>query len=240
VKRSTANASLAVLKQMLWKAEEWGYLAEGANPARKLKIERVRNTRERCLDRDEKDALLAACPAWLRLVVMTAAHTGGLRGEVLSLTWQDVDFNARTICYRDTKNGDARKAIMSGVLCAALRGSDSRQKHGPVFIRGDRPVDKNMLRSGFEASVRKAGLGPHVTFHTLRHTWATDLAMDGVPLRTLQALGGWRRLEMVQRYAAVTPASKKLAAEALDRISAPPPPHPHHRGPRTLQGLLEG
>ena len=40
-----------------------------------------------------------------------------------------------------------------------------------------------------------------VTPHVLRHTFASRLAMAGVDLRTIQELGGWRSLEMVERYA---------------------------------------
>lgn len=217
VKPSTANATLTVLKHMLAMAEEWGYLPEGANPARRLKREKVRNTRDRYLDAAGATALLDACTDWLRPVVMTALHTGGRRSEVLGLTWDRLDFKAGTITYIDCKNGDSRKVPMSDELRDTLKASPNRLKGGPVFLRGEEPVTNKILRSGFEAAVRKASLDGF-RLHDCRHSWATALAMAGVPLRTLMVLGGWRRIEQVQRYAAVTPQSLDEAARTVNRV----------------------
>ena len=54
-----------------------------------------------------------------------------------------------------------------------------------------------------------------VTLHTLRHTFASRLVMAGVDLVTVKALGGWNRLEMVERYARLAPAHKRAAVERL-------------------------
>jgi len=228
VKPSTANSSLTVLKHLFRMAEEWGYLAEGTNPARKLRREKVRNSRDRYLSTDEAEGLLNACTDWLRPIVLMALHTGGRRAELLGLTWADVDFSSGTVRFGDTKNGEARKIPMSQTLASTLRALPNRLKGGAVFYRDSEPVTAKVLRSGFEAAVTKAKIAGF-RFHDLRHTWATHLAMDGLPMRTLQELGGWKRPEMVQRYAAVSPASKERAAEALDRIFSSPPPDPHQQ-----------
>jgi site-specific recombinase XerD len=55
-----------------------------------------------------------------------------------------------------------------------------------------------------------------VSPHVLRHTFASRLAMAGVDLRTIQELGGWKTLSMVQRYAHLSPSHK---AEAVERIA---------------------
>jgi site-specific recombinase XerD len=55
-----------------------------------------------------------------------------------------------------------------------------------------------------------------VTIHTLRHAFASRLAMAGVDLRTIQELGGWSNLEMVQRYSHLSPSHK---AEAVEKIA---------------------
>jgi integrase len=225
VKPSTANASLTVLKHMLKMAEEWGYLYEGTNPARKLKRDKVRNQRDRYATVEETGKLLDACNDWIRPVVLTALHTGGRRGEILGLTWADVDFDRNVIRFGDTKNGDARKVPISESLAACLRGLGSRAKHGPVFLRGSEPVTKKLLRSGYAAACTSADI-TGLRFHDLRHTWATYMA-DDVPIRTLQELGGWKRLDQVMRYAAVSRASKQKAAEAINRLYVLPPQDPH-------------
>src|SRR5262249_48152072 len=56
-----------------------------------------------------------------------------------------------------------------------------------------------------------------VTFHTLRHTFASRLVMGGVDLLTVQKLGGWGSLSMVQRYAHLAPAPGQGGVEARAR-----------------------
>jgi len=58
-----------------------------------------------------------------------------------------------------------------------------------------------------------------VTWHALRHTFASRLVAAGVDLRTVQELGGWRTLSMVQRYAHLSPG---LLAAAVEKIVATP------------------
>ncbi len=54
-------------------------------------------------------------------------------------------------------------------------------------------------------------------WHSNRHTFASRLVMAGVDLRTVQELGGWRSLAMVQKYAHLAPAHRLAAVEALVR-----------------------
>ena len=53
------------------------------------------------------------------------------------------------------------------------------------------------------------------TWHANRHTFASRLVMAGVDLRTVQELGGWRTLSMVQRYAHLAPGHLQAAIERL-------------------------
>lgn len=56
-----------------------------------------------------------------------------------------------------------------------------------------------------------------MTPHVLRHTFASRLAMAGVDRRTIQELGGWASLGMVQRYTHLSPTHR---AEAVERIAS--------------------
>ena len=71
------------------------------------------------------------------------------------------------------------------------------------------------VRTAFTAARRGAGFGRDVTPHTLRHSFGSRLLMAGVDLRTVQELGGWKRLEMVLRYAHLNEAHKADAVERL-------------------------
>ena len=70
------------------------------------------------------------------------------------------------------------------------------------------------MRTAFETACRHAKLAD-VTPHVLRHTFASGLAMAGYDLRTIQELGRWKDLKMVQRYAYLSPSHK---AEAVEKI----------------------
>ena len=71
---------------------------------------------------------------------------------------------------------------------------------------------------GFRAACQRAGL-TGVTPHSTRHTFATRLVENGVDLRTVQELGGWATLSLIQRYAHVTTARKAEAVEGLVKNS---------------------
>jgi integrase len=51
--------------------------------------------------------------------------------------------------------------------------------------------------------------------HDTRHTFASRLAMEGVDLLAIKALGGWKTLSMVQRYAHLSPGHQRNAIERL-------------------------
>jgi site-specific recombinase XerD len=71
---------------------------------------------------------------------------------------------------------------------------------------------------GFRAACQRAGLAG-VTPHSARRMFATQLVENGVDLRTVQELGGWVSLSLVQRYAHVSPSHKAEAVEGLVRNS---------------------
>ncbi len=71
----------------------------------------LNNVRDRVLSDAEYEALLMACPDYLRLIVMTAYETGMRRGEIESLRWDQVDLDAGFVNLKgeDTKTGEGRR-----------------------------------------------------------------------------------------------------------------------------------
>ena len=113
------NRELALLKHLCTKAVEWGYLK--ANPLKSVKFLKEPPGRLRYLTREEMDPLLDACSPHLRPIVVTALNTGMHKSEILGLTWQDIDFGARTITVRQTKNNEPRVIPMNRTLYEELR-----------------------------------------------------------------------------------------------------------------------
>jgi len=105
---------------------------------------------------------------------------------------------------------------LNRILRAALEKLRQRAPEGAehVFARRDGSPYRS-IRTTFQTACRAAGL-KDVTPHVLRHTFASRLAMAGVDPRTIQELGGWASLEMVERYTHLSPTHK---AEAVERIA---------------------
>ena len=73
----------------------------------------------------------------------------------------------------------------------------------------------NQAPRWFEDAVEDAKQTPKITWHCLRHTWATRLIQRGADVKTLQELGGWKSIDMVMRYAH---ANSKCFAPALEML----------------------
>ncbi|MBI2962729.1 MAG: site-specific integrase [Deltaproteobacteria bacterium] len=157
-------------------------------------------------------------------MILSEIHAGlRIRAEALSLGWPDVDLRGRpgypngslTMQAAYAKNGTSRTVPLTSVLREALARLKETATSDVVFVgRGGRPL--RSIRNAFELAPEKAGLGKDVTPHILRHTFASRLAMAGVDLRTIQELGGWKTLALVERYSHLSPSHK---AEAIERIA---------------------
>ena len=80
--------------------------------------------------------------------------------------------------------------------------------------------DARILLDAFYTAMRRAGI-EDFRFHDLRHTFATRLVQNGVDLYTLQKLGRWKTVTMVQRYAHHNPESLRSGIEVMDSIRKP-------------------
>ncbi|TML00333.1 MAG: hypothetical protein E6G34_02280 [Actinobacteria bacterium] len=138
---------------------------------------------------------------------LTAAMTGLRQGELLGLRWIDVDWQAARIRVADNftrgrlgspKSHEARSVPMADRVARALellfKASAYRSENDLVFCHPEtgNPYDPNRLRERFYEAMRAAGMGHRVgrnggiTFHALRHTFGTQMAAKGAPLRNIQ------------------------------------------------------
>jgi integrase len=118
-----------------------------------------------------------------------------------------------TVSAAYSKNGASRTVPLNSVVRTALSEMKQEATIDLVFVgRGGKPL--RSIRNAFERACQDAGL-KNVTPHTLRHTFASRLAMAGVDARTIQELGGWKTLALVERYSHLSPSHK---AEAVERI----------------------
>jgi integrase len=201
---------LTVLKAVFNRAKRLGMLKE--NPVALVQMPKPNNVLIRYLTDEQEQALITALPDRFRPIVTTAIHTGLRQGELLRLTWQDVDWTVGVLTIDETKAGERRRVPMNSVMQTLLTGLKTAQTPAPT----DRvfPHDHRYLRRAFTKAVRDAKLSPF-RFHDLRHTFASRLAMQGANDRTLMALGGWKSPRMLDRYAHLSPAHLWQAIEGL-------------------------
>ena len=97
----------------------------------------------------------------------------------------------------------------------------------PIFRGAYRTVARSFSQAVAcaQAALRAAGKDASkldgYTWHSNRHTFASRLVMAGVDLRTVQELGGWKTLNMVQRYSHLAPSHLQAAVERLVPQDAP-------------------
>jgi len=210
---ATLLRHLAVLKATFNRAKRLGLIKE--NPATFVKPPTVNNVLVRYLTAEQEARLLEQLPVRYRPVVQVAINTGLRQGELLRLTWRDVDWNAGILTVQETKAGDTRRVPMNSTVFGVL-ATLKEQHHGEptdhVF-----PLGARYLRRAFDKAVQAAGLAPF-RFHDLRHTFASRLAMQGANDRTLMALGGWKSPAMLSRYAHLSPTHLWQAVEGLTKM----------------------
>jgi len=213
VSKSTVNRELDCVKTMFAKAVEWGNANE--NVTENVKDFKVDNKKTIFLELEELEAFLNACPKWFRLIMGAYLNTGLRKSELLNLKWSDINWKARIIHVLKTKGGKAIEIPINRRLERILRSVTRHISSEYVFCKKNGKPWKD-LRGSLAKAVKKAELEKHVTFHTLRHTFASHLAMNGEDLYTISRLLGHSSLEMTQRYAHLSPGHKARAVERLD------------------------
>ena len=162
--------------------------------------------------------LLAECAEPLRTMVLVGTNCGlRLKSETLTLRWSEVDVVRRplTMSAAYAKSGASRTVVLNSMILATLSRLSKRSEF--VFAKpNEKPY--HAVR-GFRSACHRAGL-IGVMPHALRHTFATRLVENGVDLRTVQELGGWATLSLIQRYAHVSLSRKAEAVEGLVRNSS--------------------
>jgi integrase len=164
----------------------------------------------------------------LRVVILTAAMTGLRQSELLGLRWRDVDWSAQRIRVRNaftrgehSSKGKSdlstrRSVPMADRVVAELDGWSQRSvytgERDLVFAHPQtgNPLDRTKVTRRFQQACTDAGVTV-ITFHELRHTFATRMASQGVPIRKLQEWLGHADIATTQVYTHYAPDEHEIA-----------------------------
>ena len=210
---------------------------KGDNPA--YGIERtihVDNARERYLTKDEIDLLIDTLEnniyykkpliAHLMLLfVKFALSTGARVTSILHIKRSDININTRAISLYDFKNKSSYTGYLNSKLFPSLEFLDCFKPHYLIFYNNNRnrilghrhlashirPIYNDLFNIGLELDDSKN----RVVSHTLRHTFASHLAINGVSLFEIQKLLNHRDINMTMRYMKLAEQNKVNAVEGI-------------------------
>lgn len=177
----------------------------------------------------------AASVSLLDHAMLATAYAGGLRlGEVRRLKVSDIDSHRGVIRIEKSKGGKDRYVMLSGTLLELLRKyyAASRPK---VYLfenpRTGKVFDDCYFQHAFHRARVKAGITKKVTFHSLRHSFATHLMEGGTDVRRIQVLLGHTSVKTTQIYTHVAINYLTTTKSPLDTLpgvtsqkNTPPPP----------------
>jgi len=217
VGKTSVNKNLACLKSMFNKAIDWE-ISQIKNPAKNIKPMRMDNKRTRYLEKEEIVRLLECCDGHLKNIVEFAVHTGMRKGEIFNLKWQDVNLRNGIMTLLKTKNGEIRHVPINKTVEDILFRVRKDPQSPYVFAsRNGKPF--NDIKHSFYTALNKAEI-KDFRFHDLRHTFASQLMINGANLFTVKELLGHKELKMTMRYAHLSCDHKKGTVKLLDNLNS--------------------
>jgi len=211
------------------------------NPFDAVTLPKIRPTRTRYLTPEEEQALCAqigpAYAPWVRLAILTGLR----RSEQFGLHCRDVDLDHGLVTLPHTKSGSVQHVYLNDEAQAILRGIMNRQleagRFGLWVFPSEQPArhmdPDNFYGRVFLPAVRTAKLDG-VTWHGLRHTFASRLAMSGGNASTIAACLRHAGLDLVARYAHLSPSHLRRAVESVANYGASPKPKPDENNSGTV------
>lgn len=222
-KPSTVNRVLAVAGSILTRAagDDWKMLDKAPN----VPLFELPKSEPPILKREDAIRLLARFPLHTADMSVFALATGLRRSNVTDLVWERIDLERRC-CYvpgYESKSGepipvplndDAIDVLQRWQQLHAKAGDKwSARVHRYVFVYRRRAPIEQVTTKMWRREARAIGLD-WVTFHKLRHAWASWQVQAGTSTRILQWMGGWASEQMPQRYTHLDPG---LLAQFSDR-----------------------
>lgn len=214
---------------------------DGRNPCAAVQMPRQDNNRLRFFSYEDVGRILEQAKEFPKQrrkgrpdfhdICLISLMTGMRKGEIQALEWADVDMVHGVLRIRDAKAGDGIAHMNSDVL-AMMELRKTVAEPGLVFkgaIRGGkvRNISNTFAALADDLKLNDGVSDPRqrVCFHTLRHTFASWLALQGTDIYRIKELMRHKTITQTMRYAHLIPGATKDAVEGLARLrtgSSPP------------------
>ena len=165
--------------------------------------------------------------------------TGFRKMEAVSLEWENINFNNRTIKIYDkphlkfnkvpfkTKWCSSRTIPMSNDVYELL--SNIKRTSSFVFVNKFGNTLHNNLSRDFKIAVTSSGIyrSQDVCLHSLRHTWISHAINRGLDIRSVMEYAGHKNIQVTQGYSHSLSSPEKLKRDSIHFLSFSHPPHTH-------------
>ena len=188
----------------------------------RMPYQRKRRILPEILAPEEVAAIFDACHNLKHKTLLMTSYSGGLRlGETLSLLPSDIDSARMMIRVEQGKGRKDRYVMLSETLLAELRTYWKAFRPVRWLFEGrtkGQPLSPSTAEKVFTAAAGRAGIRKGVSFHSLRHAFATHLLEGGTSIRVIQALLGHQCLTTTQIYTHVARTYVNDTTSPLDRL----------------------
>lgn len=246
---ATVLAYHGTLSAILNRAVKWGYIQHNpANNAEKPSLRRREAAYLEEEDARRLLELLQAEPIHWRAPIIFDLMSGLRRGELLGLRWQDADLDKHTVSIRQTSNylpgkgvyvdtpktaSSARPLLLSTAAIMILLeykdwqdaqrdrlGDAWEDQDGRIFTTATgAPIPPDSVTQWFRKFIARSGM-PKVTIHSLRHTYASLMIADGVPLVVVShQLGHAKTSTTANIYTHIIASAQAKAVQTFDRFN---------------------
>lgn len=222
----TAEYTIGTAQQIFREAGEEGLVNTfpGVSKPIRNQINRNDNSRTRFLSYNEADLLLdelkkVSITVYEQTVI--SLHCGLRAGEILGLTWGQVDISQEFFNLKNTKSGKNRSIKMTDMVLDIFAEKKSKKPDDLVFP-GRQGKQSVAISSTFKKVADKifnqgvSDTREKVTFHTCRYTCASWLVMEGVSLYLVQKVLGHSTIQVTERYSHLAPDQLQVAADAIN------------------------
>jgi integrase len=219
-KPSSTNRIIILLRYIYNLALKWKIDGIKENPVQGIPLYEENNKRERFLQGDEVQRLMAALDdsrnKSLKSMVYMLLLTGARRGELLSAKWEQMDFIRKIWTVPLTKSGKVRHIPMSDLLVEFLINLRNDATSEYLFINESTGKPFTNFFWAWDSARKKANM-PELRVHDLRHSFASFLVNGGRSLYEVQKILGHSQIKTTQRYAHLSNDSLVSAANEVGK-----------------------
>jgi site-specific recombinase XerD len=210
------------LKASFSKALSWGYISE--NPLSKMKLPRIQKNRPAFLSKDQIMKIIDCCKrSDIKEMFLFLFYTGCRTGEMVSLKSKNADllnslivigdenFSTKTRKQREIPICSELKKILNSVLAKSVNPEEYLFHKTNGF-----PYSVDYLSKSFKKCCRLAGIDERIHLHSIRHSSASYLVQNGIPLMMVKSILGHSSISTTEIYSHVTLESLQQAVKVFD------------------------